>query len=60
MLIEPVGLELTELYASVPDKKKLKPEKYIIRPKDRKLIKDNGIKSRIKSMQKKIRLQYFS
>lgn len=36
MQIEPVGLELTELYAPIPKRKKLKSEKYIIRHSNQK------------------------
>ena len=60
MLIEPVGLELTELYAIVPNKKKLKTEKYIIRQKQGKQKLYERIRSKMKGRNKKIRTTYFS
>ena len=59
MLIEPVGLELTELYAPVPRKKKPGTEKYIIRQTQVKQKSYKGIRSKLKRMRKKIRSVYF-
>ena len=50
MFIEPIGLELAELYAPVPNGKKPKSEKYILRNKKQKLLRYIKLKARIKQV----------
>jgi len=53
MFIEPVGLEVTELYAPEPPRKKPKTDKYTIYPGSKKSRVYSRIKSRIKRFRKK-------
>ena len=59
MLIEPVRLELTELYAPVPKRKKIKPEKYIIRNNERKRGNYSSFKSKLKLVPDKMGAIFF-